>query len=83
MNDYYNVDEDQGEDYYDYGDDMVGGLCVICSNAEGPYWSDKCSHYDMPLSMVHRKKKCKHYIECKCPPNTLEYYLDDMGEWIR
>ena len=81
MSDYYNVDEDQGGEYY--GEDIVGGLCSTCGNAEGPYWNDKCSHYKMPLSMVYRKKKCKHYIEGICAPsNDLEYYLDDNGGWI-
>ena len=68
------------EEYY--GDDIVSGLCVMCGNAEGPYWSDKCSHYDMPLSMVYRKKKCKKFSEIGPYESDIGDYLNDNGEWI-
>lgn len=45
-------------------------LCLKCANAEGPDSSDYCSHYEMPLYMVKRKKKCKYY-------ERPEYYGDD------
>lgn len=31
----------------------------------GPYNSDLCVHYNMPLYMTHRKNKCKHFKEIK------------------
>ena len=37
------------------------GLCHECANSEGPYLSDDCSAYKMPLFMVRRKKKCKRF----------------------
>jgi len=36
-------------------------LCQTCLNADGPYSNDKCIEYDMPLYMVARRNKCKHY----------------------
>ncbi len=38
-------------------------LCQTCNNSEGPDWNDKCIVYNMPLYMVARKNKCKHYKE--------------------
>ena len=40
------------------------GICNYCCNADGPDHNDKCGHYKMPLWMVVRKKKCKHYSDC-------------------
>ena len=37
--------------------------CMECANAFGPDPGDKCDAYDMPLSMVARKKKCKRFKE--------------------
>lgn len=48
----YMEDEDNG---------IMGGLCMECYHAEGPYWSDICFVYNMPFTMVHRKNKCKHF----------------------
>lgn len=41
----------------------IGGLCMMCDHAEGPYNNDRCMHYKMPLYMVYRQKKCKHFKE--------------------
>lgn len=38
-------------------------LCQRCGNAEGPDSHDNCLAYNMPLYMVKRKRKCKHYKE--------------------
>jgi len=38
-------------------------LCLICQNASGCDSGDKCYVYNMPLYMVGRKKKCKHFKE--------------------
>ena len=38
-------------------------LCQQCDNAEGPDSSDQCIEYHMPLYMVKRKRKCKHFNE--------------------
>ena len=38
-------------------------LCLTCTNMEGPDWNDECNHYKMPIYMVARKRKCKHYKE--------------------
>lgn len=46
----------------EYEDDgIIGGLCMECNHAEGPYRNDICYTYNMPLYMVLRKKKCKHF----------------------
>lgn len=52
---------------FDYREDdgIIGGLCIQCNNAEGPYSSDRCGHYKMPLFMVYRKNKCKHFKEIR------------------
>ena len=51
------------DDIIDYCDDYVGGPCSNCEHASGPErHSDDCEYYNMPLWMVERKKKCKHYI---------------------
>ena len=38
-------------------------LCMQCGNCWGPDPSDKCEAYNMPLSMVGRKRKCKKFYE--------------------
>ena len=38
-------------------------LCQSCENAGGDDAGSYCDHYDMPLYMVARKYKCKHYDE--------------------
>lgn len=38
-------------------------LCLRCDNALGDHPDDKCLAYEMPLYMVARKKKCKHFTE--------------------
>jgi len=38
-------------------------LCLRCSYAWGAEPSDKCEIYGMPLYMVARKNKCKHFKE--------------------
>ena len=38
-------------------------LCQICANSSGPSGGDRCIIYDMPLHMVARKNRCKHYEE--------------------
>jgi len=53
------------EDNYREDDGIIGGLCIRCDNAEGPYNNDRCMHYDMPLYMVYRQKKCKNFKEIK------------------
>lgn len=37
--------------------------CQQCGYCWGPDPSDRCEYYDMPLSMVKRKKKCKRFKE--------------------
>lgn len=57
---------------YDYYPDEEPsyGLCNQCANNDG---CGKCSKYKMPLYMVQRKKKCKHFhlqgtcFKCKIP----------------
>jgi hypothetical protein len=38
-------------------------LCQRCMYSNCGEFTDKCSEYNMPLYMVARKKKCKHYKE--------------------
>ena len=65
MNYGYSDDEIYGDPDDNYEDNFIGGLCMTCGNANGPYNYDRCVHYDMPLYMVYRKKKCKHFKEIK------------------
>lgn len=71
---------DYAEDYDCYYDEEESyGLCDGCRSEDRDL--GKCMHYDMPLKMVKRKKKCKHYIpwdKCKCG-YWMENYCDS---WI-
>jgi len=48
--------------------------CQTCHNADGCDPTDKCIHYKMPLSMVARKKKCKHFKEIDYSKEVMEDY---------
>jgi len=49
-------------------------LCQKCSYCWGPDPNDKCGFYKMPLSMVARKKKCKHFKE-------IDYSKEVFEDW--
>jgi len=53
-------------------------LCLKCAFAEGPYSNDLCGYYKMPLYMVKRKHKCKHFKEYIERPGCLPY--DNLKE---
>lgn len=59
----YTDDEIYGDPDYRGDDGLIGGLCSRCAHADGPYNNDRCMHYKMPLYMVYRIKKCKHFKE--------------------
>ncbi len=38
-------------------------LCMKCDQVDGPGYGDLCYAYNMPLYMVGRKRKCKHFSD--------------------
>lgn len=50
--------------------------CQQCAYIDDPYGN--CEHYKMPISMVKRKKKCKHFKEYI--PTDEDFHWDDY-DW--
>ncbi|KKK41793.1 hypothetical protein LCGC14_0809820 [marine sediment metagenome] len=70
----YTEDEIYGDPDYEYEEDIAGRLCTRCANPDGPYMSDRCNAYKMPLYMVSRKAKCKRFKE-------INYKLEPEDWW--
>jgi hypothetical protein len=46
-------------------DQIPWPLCLRCIYSTGIHSNDMCEWYNMPLKMVGKKKKCKHFEKKK------------------